>query len=120
VHIGPDPLYARYPMRGFRTDIALAGLTAPTVTRLAERALGYAPAAARLKSRFDAFSLRFDAERRAARGGAPAMSAKYATACVNKLLDEETIVVNEYPVVLEEMNVRKPGRYYASSPSSGL
>src|SRR6185436_13000306 len=26
VHIGPDPLFARYPMRSFRTDVALTGL----------------------------------------------------------------------------------------------
>ena len=25
VHIGPDPLFARYPLRGFRTDLALTG-----------------------------------------------------------------------------------------------
>ena len=25
IHIGPDPLFARYPLRGFRTDLALTG-----------------------------------------------------------------------------------------------
>jgi acetolactate synthase-1/2/3 large subunit len=120
VHIGPDPLYARYPMRGFRTDIALTGLVAPTVTQLAERALEHAPAAAKLKTRFGSFTQQFEAERRKMRGGAAALSAKYTSACINKLLDDDTVVVNEYPLVLEEMEIRSPCRYYASAPAGGL
>jgi acetolactate synthase-1/2/3 large subunit len=120
VHIGPDPLYARYPLRGFRTDIALTGLVAPTLGQLAERALKHAPVPAKLKTRFDAYSKQFEAERRKMRGGPAALSAKYASACVNKLLGDDTLVVNEYPVVLEEMQIRSPCRYYASAPSGGL
>jgi len=116
VHIGPDPLYARYPMRGFRTDIALTGLVAPTLARLAERA----PAAAKVKNRFDAGSKQFEAERRKLRGTQVAMSAKYTSACINKLLGDDTLVVNEYPLVLEELEIRQPCRYYASAPAGGL
>jgi acetolactate synthase-1/2/3 large subunit len=116
VHIGPDPLYARYPMRGFRTDIALTGLVAPTLARLAERA----PAATTVKGRFDNCAKQFKAEREKLRGAPASMSAKYASACVNKLLDEQTLVVNEYPLVLEEMEIRQPCRYYASAPAGGL
>jgi len=116
VHIGPDPLYARYPLRGFRTDIALTGLVAPTLARLAERA----PAAAKVKGRFDTAAKQFEAERRKQRGAPASMSAKYASACINKLLNEQTIVVNEYPLVLEEMEIRQPCRYYASAPAGGL
>jgi acetolactate synthase-1/2/3 large subunit len=31
IHIGPDPLFAGYPLRGFRTDIALTGAVGPTL-----------------------------------------------------------------------------------------
>src|SRR5204863_9805097 len=48
VHIGPDPLFARYPMRSFRTDVALTGLVAPTLARLLERALAHAPRESKL------------------------------------------------------------------------
>ena len=120
VHIGPDPLYARYPLRGFRTDVALTGLVAPTLTQLAERALKHAPAAAKLKIRFDSYSRLFGAEREKSRGSGPALSAKQASACVSKLLDDDTLVVNEYPLVLEELQIRQPCRYYASAPAGGL
>jgi acetolactate synthase I/II/III large subunit len=120
VHIGPDPLYARYPLRGFRTDLALTGLAAPTLTRLTERALAHAPATATLKERFDALSRQLAAERSKSRGAPPAMSARYTSACINRLLDEDTLVVNEYPLVLEELQIRAPCRYYASAPAGGL
>lgn len=124
VHIGPDPLYARYPMRGFRTDIALAGATTSTVTRLLERALAHAPAASALKERFAAIAAQCAAARKAARTGAAtipaALSAKYASACVNRLLGEDTLVVNEYPLVLEEIELRGAARYFASAPAGGL
>ena len=120
VHIGPDPLYARYPLRGFRTDLALTGVVAPTLTRLLERALAHAPDAARLKARFDSLSMQLEAERSKSRGAPPAMSARYTSACINRLLDDDTIVVNEYPLVLEELQVREPCRYFASAPAGGL
>jgi acetolactate synthase-1/2/3 large subunit len=34
VHIGPDPLFSRFPVRNFRCDIAIAGETALTVPAL--------------------------------------------------------------------------------------
>ena len=34
IHVGPDPLFARYPLRGFRTDLALNGAVAPTLQAL--------------------------------------------------------------------------------------
>jgi acetolactate synthase-1/2/3 large subunit len=120
IHIGPDPLYARYPLRGFRTDIALAGLTAPTLRRLAERALAHAPAAAKLKARFAALEQQLAAARAGQRGASQAMSARYASACVNRLIDAHTLVVNEYPLVLEELQLRERCRYYASAPAGGL
>ena len=34
IHLGPDPLFARYPLRGFRADISLTGAVAPTLQAL--------------------------------------------------------------------------------------
>ncbi len=34
IHVGPDPLFASYPLRGFRADIALTGAVAPTLQAL--------------------------------------------------------------------------------------
>jgi len=124
VHIGPDPLFARYPLRGFRTDIALTGMLAPTLDALCERALAHAPAESKLAARRDAVGMRCSAARQAARGGTakvPAtLSGKWLSACVNQILPQDAIVVNEYPLVLEEMTIAEPGRYFAASPAGGL
>ncbi len=124
VHIGPDPLFARYPLRGFRADTALTGMLAPTLEALRERALAQAPAEAKLTARRDAIAARGAATRQAARGGATevpaALSGKWLSACVNRVLPEDAIVVNEYPLVLEEMTIAEPARYFAASPAGGL
>ncbi len=124
VHIGPDPLFTRYPMRSFRTDIALTGLVAPTLAQLLERALRCAPAHAAFATRREAVARRNEAARLHGRAGIasvpPQLTAKYTSACLNSLQDANTILVNEYPLVLEEMEIREPGRYFASSPAGGL
>ena len=49
-----------------------------------------------------------------------AISGKWLSACVNRLLDERTILVNEYPTVLEEMTIRLPGLYFGNPSAGGL
>ena len=124
VHIGADPLFTRYPLRGFRTDMAVTGLVAPTLSALADRA----PAAATLKARHDATAKACEALRKSQRSGCATMpktlTTKYTTACINKLINEkcgeDAIFVNEYPLVLEELEIRTPGRYFGSAPAGGL
>jgi acetolactate synthase-1/2/3 large subunit len=118
VHIGPDPLFARYPMRGFRTDIALAGRVAPTLEQLCERVAKHAPAAKSLEARRETIAQR-SAALRSRKGGTP-MSAQAVSATLNALLPDDAILVNEYPLVLEEMTIREPGRYFGTPPSGGL
>jgi acetolactate synthase-1/2/3 large subunit len=124
VHIGPDPLFARYPMRSFRTDIALTGLVAPALAQLLERALAHAPSGSKLAARRDETATRNEAARRRGRAGStslpPTLTAKYASACLNSIQGADTILVNEYPLALEEMEIREPCRYFASAPAGGL
>ena len=128
VHIGADPLFSRYPLRGFRTDIAVTGLVAPTLGDLADLAKTRGPGEAALKARSDAAAVKCEALRKSQRSGAAsvpkAMTTKYVSACLNKLVNEQcgedAIFVNEYPLVLEEMQIRTPGRYFGSAPAGGL
>jgi acetolactate synthase-1/2/3 large subunit len=39
---------------------------------------------------------------------------------MNKLMDERTILINEYPTVLEEMTIEQPGRYFGNASAGGL
>jgi acetolactate synthase-1/2/3 large subunit len=120
VHIGPDPLFARYPMRGFRTDIALTGRVAPALDQLCERIAMHAPAQKALGARREAIAAQSAALRARGRSGGAPLSSQAVSAALNALLPEDALLVNEYPLVLEEMTIREPGRYFGTPPSGGL
>ncbi len=124
IHIGPDPLFASYPLRGFRADIALTGAVAPTLQALWRAAQKEAVSPKQIEDRRKAVALVADDIRKRARTGmepVPAtITGKWLSACVNKLLDENTVLVNEYPTVLEEMVITGPGRYFGNTSAGGL
>jgi acetolactate synthase-1/2/3 large subunit len=124
LHIGADPLFARYPLRGFRTDIALTGLAGPTLLALAERAAHHASSQDKLKARRDESASYTRNLREKSRSGIAAtpgaITPKWLSACISRVAGEDAVLVNEYPLVLEEMQVRTPGNYYASASAGGL
>jgi acetolactate synthase I/II/III large subunit len=124
IHIGPDPLFASYPLRGFRADIALTGAVAPTLQALWRAAQKEAVSLKQIEDRRKAVALVADDIRKRARAGiepTPAtITGKWLSACVNKVLDDNTILVNEYPTVLEEMVITAPGRYFGNPSAGGL
>lgn len=124
VHIGADPLFARYPLRGFRTDIALTGLAGPTLLALVERAAHHASSQDSLKARRDEVASYTNDLRERSRSGIAAtpgaITPKWLSACINEVAGEDAVLVNEYPLVLEEMQLRTPGNYYASASAGGL
>jgi acetolactate synthase-1/2/3 large subunit len=122
VHIGADPLFARYPLRGFRTDLALTGVAGPTLMALLERAQKHAPSQDKLKTRRDSVFLRVNGERSKARGGVSGgpITPKSLSAAISKIAGDDSIIVNEYPLLLEEMEIRSAGNYFASSSAGGL
>jgi acetolactate synthase-1/2/3 large subunit len=112
VHIGADPLFARYPLRGFRTDVALTGRVGPTLSALLERALAHG--APRKDPRG------FNAGRPQAKGTPASITASWLSRCISDVAGDGTILVNEYPLLLEEMEIREAGNYYASASAGGL
>ncbi len=119
IHIGPDPLFARYPLRGFRTDLALTGAVAPTLDALRQRTK-----TGSVEERKKSVTEKSGQIRGKARGGLDPMPAsitgKWLSACMNRLMDADTLLVNEYPAVLEEMVIREPGRYFGNASAGGL
>jgi acetolactate synthase-1/2/3 large subunit len=124
VHLGPDPLFARYPLRGFRTDLALTGTVAGTLQALARAAQKHAASPSVIEERRKAVAKKSAEIRAKGRSGYETMPAgitgKWLSACMNRLLDERTLLVNEYPTVLEEMVITEPGRYFGNASAGGL
>jgi acetolactate synthase-1/2/3 large subunit len=124
VHLGVDPLYARYPIRGFRADLTITG---EAVGALAQLDLALQKVDAGFQARIEA-RRKTAADFRKTHGlpgtsmtQAPAaMSAKWVTRCIDDICDADTVVLNEYPLVLEELMRIKPSNYYSHSPAGGL
>lgn len=124
IHVGPDPLFEGYPLRGFRADLALTGAVAPTLQALWRSAQKQAVSVKQIEDRRKVVSDYSRSLREKARSGVEpmpkAITGKWLSACVNRLLDDNTILVNEYPTVLEEMAIRQPGRYFGNPSAGGL
>ncbi len=125
VHLGVDPLFSRYPVRGFPADLALAGTPrlalaalADAVTRrvnatsVAERRERWAAAGARRREAAAAKS-------RAVQADAP-IDMLWLSRAIGDLVDDRTIVVNEYDLDATQCTFTRPGSYFAAPPSGGL
>jgi acetolactate synthase-1/2/3 large subunit len=124
IHLAPDPLFSRYPIRSFPAvlsiaadaeaalpllDQAMAGVDAGAVSARRGRV-----AAARGKVRD-----KWQGVRDKARTAQPIHPAWLAQ-CVGELLDDRAILVNEMGVVPQHAGINYPGRYYGPSPAGGL
>ena len=125
VHVAVDPLFTRYPVRGFAADVALPGTPRLTLTALATalRAVVPADAATERRQRVAAAGRerRAAAEARArALGQDQPIDMAWLSRCIGDVLDPRTIVVNEYDLDASQTCFTTPGTYFASPSSGGL
>jgi acetolactate synthase-1/2/3 large subunit len=126
-HLGKDPSYARYPMRSYRSDIAIAGDT-PVILHALDTALGRltertAPKIAERRQRLTARAAEVRTEWArisAAAGRADAITLEWLSRCLGEALPKEAIVVNEYPLMLEHCPRELPGTFFGLPPAGGL
>jgi acetolactate synthase-1/2/3 large subunit len=126
IQIGEDPLFSRYPIRGFPVDLGLAGTPRLTLGALAEAA-GRTGAESRLvaerRARWAGEHTRLGqagaARAEATRNDRP-IDMAWLSRCVGDVVDEQTIVVNEYDLDLNHTRLSAPGSYFSQSPASGL
>jgi len=126
-HIGPDPSFARYPMRSYRSDFAIAGDTATILGALEARIAMLATAAdAAIAARRERLARRHRELREkwategADAGKAEAITLPWLSRCIHEAIGEDAIVVNEYPLKLEYCPRELPSSYFGLSPAGGL
>ena len=125
VHIGVDPLFERYPIRGFPCDLAVTAAPATALPALAaslDRHAAKSKLAARrerVAQRRETLHAQWRKTREAARGMRP-ISMAWASACVAEVKPADAILVNEYTLMQEHCGSTLPGGYFGSSPASGL
>ncbi len=120
IQVGVDPLQARYPMRGFRSDLTMHSSPRLFIEAMLEE-LGETPVA---PERGAAISQRCGQMRldgfAAAAAQPQQITMAWASACLDRARAENSILVNEYPLVRGVMKTTNPGEFYGSSPSGGL
>ncbi len=129
VHVGSDPLFARYPIRGFRADQTIAAsplrfLEALTARMAATQADADVVALRRTRVA-EASQVRRQALQRQILAGQSAgtMSMAAVSASVGEALaryGDDVVVVNEYSLVPAAIRLTQPGSYFGSSPVGGL
>jgi acetolactate synthase-1/2/3 large subunit len=125
IHLGCDPLFQRYPIRGFITDLAITGQVSTSLPELAAF-LGDRVERARIEARRERVAgwrkelhAGWQRAREAAREMRPIHPA-WLSHCIDLAKGPDAIVVNEYTLMQEHCRFRKPGSYYGSSSASGL
>lgn len=135
IHIGVDPLFSRYPIRGFPCDIAITGRTDLVLSQLGrslrppqsgdvimERFMGSELLEARrrvLAERHTAQRAGWQKLREEIAGQTPIHPA-WISHCLSAARDDTSILVNEYTLLPEHCPSIEPGSYFGSSPAAGL
>ncbi len=127
IQLGHEPLYSRYPIRGHAADIALVAQPTATLRLLTEEMQPYQEQATqKIANRFETVRAEHKKQREA--WGAEAEAVKedkpidptWLSACVNQILDAETILINEYDLVPTQVDLTVPGSFFGPSPAAGL
>jgi acetolactate synthase-1/2/3 large subunit len=127
IHIGVDPIFSSYPIRGFTCDLAISGVLAGTLPALTEALMARQAAA---RDRIEARRKRIAQERAAQREKWAAVLAKakdatpmhpaWITHCLNAVKDDDTIMVKESPLAWEHLSFSKPGTFFSIAAAGAL
>ena len=126
VHLGVDPLYVRYPIRSFPTDLAIAGNPRSALGMLAGAIDAAGADAAAIDERRRRVE-RFQADRSARREAAIAESKTsrpigqaWLGACLREQMPADAICVTELGLAADEFGLEQPGSFIGVGIGGGL
>jgi acetolactate synthase-1/2/3 large subunit len=125
IHIGLDPLYSRYPIRGFPCDVAIAGAPRLVLPKL-ETELATLASADGIETRRRGLAEKRAAQRAGWKRLREEMAAQtpihpaWVSHCLSEARAPDSILVNEYTLLNEHCGSTEPGGYFGSSPAAGL
>jgi acetolactate synthase I/II/III large subunit len=125
VHLGVDPLFQRYPIRGFPCDVAVTatpGSALPVLAMALERHVAKPAIEARRQRVARLREVLHEGWRKTREtvAGMRPIHMAWASACIADAKPEDAILVNEYTLMPEYCGSNLPGTYFGSSPASGL
>ena len=127
IHIGADPIFASYPLRGFTCDLAIVGVIGATLPALTEAlASCEKSAASRIDARRKRVALQHEkirtrlAERLEQQRNASPIHPAWINHCINNVKGTDAIVLKEALTPSEHLSFSKPGTYYSLGQGGAL
>jgi acetolactate synthase-1/2/3 large subunit len=126
IHIGVDPLFTAYPLRGFTCDLAITGLTGVTLSLLAEAIASRETFKERVAARRKKLADERETQRNKWRAGldkakdAAPIHPAWVTHCLDQAKGQDAIVVKESPLTFEHMGFSQPGTFYSIGAAGAL
>jgi acetolactate synthase-1/2/3 large subunit len=126
IQIASDALFTDYPYRGFTSDISLSGNPQLSLLALKETILSSKLSHNAVQSRLEHWSKRIKSQRKTWQSNAEAVrkdspiNKAWASRCIGNILDEHSIVINEYVLDPTQTCFNTPGTYFRHSPSASL
>jgi acetolactate synthase I/II/III large subunit len=123
-HVGEDPIYVRYPMRSFPSDLTVQAGTAQALealVRAVEPRLQMADAriAARRAHLTDRMHTRRAQLAKDSTAGTT-ISPEYLSRVISETVGKDAIIISEYPLRPDHCAREKPGTFFALGPAGGL
>ena len=122
ISLGPDPLFARMPVRSQQVDLSLSGDPASTLALLHDALKKRAPDTA---ARREAIAQRTEARRKRRASPEPgdasgAMTTEWMSQCISDILGDDGVVFSELGVAAALMDLKGPNRLFSAPHSGGL
>ena len=126
IQIDEDPLYRDYPMRGFATDIGLAGTPRLTLAALDQKLSEMDLDQEKIEQRRQRWTDRHKQQRQdwqtdldSVKNDTP-IDALWISKCIGDQLEESDIAVTEYVLNPTQCHFTQPGSYFNHSHAAGL
>jgi acetolactate synthase-1/2/3 large subunit len=124
-HVGEDPVYQRYPMRTFPSDLSLVARSADVFEALHAALETHRPAMtsaidARRKQAAERRRVRAEKAAKDAKGAADKITPAFLSHCIGEAFGNDAVIFNEYPLSLEHCPREKAETFYSLGPAGGL
>jgi len=126
IQVATDALFTDYPYRGFGSHISLSGNPRLTLSALKEAILPTRLNRTTVRTRLDHWHERIQKQRRTWQSNAEGrckdrpIHMAWASHCIGNILDDRSLVINEYVLDPTQACFTIPGTYFRHSPSASL
>jgi acetolactate synthase-1/2/3 large subunit len=124
VHVAEDPIFSRYPMRSFPSDLSVqAGVVHSLETLIAALEPRLQLAEPRIAARRARLTERMHIRRAQLVKDSAAgdrISPAYLSRAIGEAVGDDAIIFNEYPLRADHCPREKPGTFYSLGPAGGL